>query len=132
MDDITRAKSLPIALKVIGLLFILAIYPMMAWIWPAGWGWTPPQHEYELLIFILLAMLGIFLIRAAKNPAANISLIWFTIWLNLAYATSMLLMVLADRTEQANLAGNIPVQYLVAGVLWYLMPSHNFYKNTGQ
>ncbi|WP_371876990.1 DUF6632 domain-containing protein [Microbulbifer sp. 2205BS26-8] len=128
MDDLTRIKYLPIALKLIGLFFIFAIYPMMVWIWPAGWGWTPPQPEYEQILMGIFATLGVFLFLAAENPAANVSLIWFTIWLNLVYATIMLLMVLADRAELANLIGNIPVQYLIAGVLWYLMPAHNFKK----
>ncbi|MDP5211049.1 DUF6632 domain-containing protein [Microbulbifer sp. 2205BS26-8] len=124
MDDITRAKYLPIALIATGLVFIFAMYPLMIWIWPAGWGLTPPQPEYEQIIIGTFGILGIFLVLAAKNPSAHLKLIWFAIWLNLVYATIMVLMVLADRTEHANLFGNVPVQYLIAGVLWYLLPRH--------
>ncbi|MDP5211054.1 DUF6632 domain-containing protein [Microbulbifer sp. 2205BS26-8] len=129
MDDITRAKYLPIALIAIGMIFIFAMYPMMAWIWPAGWGLTPPQPEHEKVIAVFFAVLGVFLILAARNPTANIDLIWLTIWLNLVNATIVLLTVLADWAELANLIGNIPVQYFIAWVLWYLLPrnkKHSF------
>ncbi|MFS1524082.1 DUF6632 domain-containing protein [Microbulbifer sp. 2304DJ12-6] len=123
MNDAARAKYLSIALVVIGLIFIFAVYPMMTWISPSGWRWMPPQPEYEQILMGTYATLGIFLIRAAKNPTANASLIWFTIWSNLVHATIMLLQVLADPSERAHLVGNIPTFYVVAGVLWYLMPS---------
>ncbi|WHI50937.1 hypothetical protein P3339_21420 [Microbulbifer sp. MLAF003] len=124
MDDNARAKYLSIALVVVGLIFILAIFPMMMWIWPAGWGWTPRQPEYEQMIMGVYATLGVFLIRAAKNPAADASLIWFTIWSSLVHATIMLIQALVDVTERENLMGDIPALYLVAVILWYLMPKH--------
>ncbi|WP_444938225.1 DUF6632 domain-containing protein [Microbulbifer sp. JMSA002] len=129
MDDAVRAKYLPIALVVVGLIFIFAIYPMMMWVWPSGWGWTPRQPEYEQMIMGIYATLGVFLIRAAKDPTANASLIWFTIWSSLVHATIMLFQALYDRTERANLLGDIPALFLVALVLWYLMPKHHFKKS---
>ncbi|WP_444914933.1 DUF6632 domain-containing protein [Microbulbifer sp. TRSA007] len=122
MNEVTRAKYLPIALVVVGVLFILAIYPMMMWIWPEGWGWTPRQPEYEQMIIGIYVTLGVFLIRAAKNPAANVSLIWFTIWSSLVHAVIMLVQALVDKTERINLMGDIPALFLIAAVLWYLMP----------
>ncbi|WP_444895392.1 DUF6632 domain-containing protein [Microbulbifer sp. SSSA005] len=122
MNEATRAKYLPIALVVVGALFILAIYPMMMWIWPEGWGWTPRQPEYEQMIIGIYVTLGVFLIRAAKNPAANASLIWFTIWSSLVHAVIMLVQALVDKTERINLMGDIPALFLIAAVLWYLMP----------
>ncbi|WHI44482.1 DUF6632 domain-containing protein [Microbulbifer sp. VAAF005] len=122
MNETARAKCLPIALVVVGVLFILAIYPMMMWIWPEGWGWTPRQPEYEQMIIGIYVTLGVFLIRAAKNPAANASLIWFTIWSSLVHAVIMLVQALVDKTERINLMGDIPALFLIAAVLWYLMP----------
>ncbi|AWF79653.1 hypothetical protein BTJ40_01735 [Microbulbifer sp. A4B17] len=122
MNEATRAKYLPIALVVVGVLFILAIYPMMMWIWPEGWGWTPRQPEYEQMIIGIYVTLGVFLIRAAKNPAANASLIWFTIWSSLVHAVIMFVQALVDKTERINLMGDIPALFLIAAVLWYLMP----------
>ncbi|MCO1334136.1 hypothetical protein MO867_07240 [Microbulbifer sp. OS29] len=126
MDDIARAKYLPKALMVIGVLFILVIYPMMMWVWPQGWGWTPRQPEYEQMIVGIYVTLGVFLIRAAKNPAANISLIWFTIWSSLVHGVIMLIQALIDKTDRIHLAGDIPILFLIAGVLWYLMPKYKW------
>ncbi|MFS1526312.1 DUF6632 domain-containing protein [Microbulbifer sp. 2304DJ12-6] len=122
MDDITRAKYLPTALKTIGIFFIFGIYPMMLLSWPPGWGQIPPYQEFQLIILARYAVLGVFLILATRNFTANLGLIWFTIWLNLISATTMLLMTIDNRTGEANWVGNIFVQYLIAGVIWYLTP----------
>ncbi|AMX01428.1 DUF6632 domain-containing protein [Microbulbifer thermotolerans] len=122
MDAFSRERYLKIALVVIGILFIFAIYPMMMWIWPSGWGWTPRQPEYEQMIAGIYATLGVFLIRAAKDPGANASLIWFTIWSSLIHGGIMLMQALADKSERANLLGDVPALFLIAGLLWYLMP----------
>jgi len=68
------------------------------------------------------ATLGVFLIRAAKDPLANASLIWFTIWSSIVHGGIMLVQAIVDETERANLMGDIPALFLVAAVLWYLMP----------
>ncbi len=120
-----KNKFLKIALYVIGLFFLVGIYPMMMWIWPSGWGWTPRQYEYEQMIMGVYATLGVFLIRAAKDPAGNASLIWFTIWSSIVHAGIMLVQALVDETERANLLGDIPALFLVAFVLWYLMPERS-------
>ncbi|MFZ2313826.1 MAG: DUF6632 domain-containing protein, partial [Methylobacter sp.] len=70
----------------------------------------------------LYATLGVFLIRAAKEPLANASLIGFTIWSSIVHGGIMLVQAIADETERANLMGDVPGLFLVAFVLWYLMP----------
>ena len=122
MEAAKRARLLKVALVVIGLIFIFGIYAMMMWIFPSGWGWTPRQPEYEQMIMGVYATLGVFLIRAARDPAANSSLIWFTIWSSIVHGAIMLVQALVDSTERANLLGDIPALFLVAFVLWYLMP----------
>ena len=122
MEDTQKLKYLKIALIVFGVIFIFGIYAMMMWIWPSGWGWTPRQPEYEQMIMGVYATLGVFLIRAAKDPQANRSLIWFTIWSSIVHGAIMLVQALADETERANLLGDVPALFLVAIVLWYLMP----------
>ena len=79
MDDQTREKYLKIALVVFGVVFLL-VYPLSV-IWPSGWIWHGGQGTYYLqMICGIYAVLGIFLIASARNPAANRSLISFTIW----------------------------------------------------
>jgi len=96
---------------------------MMMWVWPDGWGWTPRQPEYEQMIMGVYATLGVFLIMASRNPLQHLSLISFTIWSSFVHATIMLFQALVDETERANLLGDIPALFLVAGVLWVLTPS---------
>ncbi|MCA0901000.1 DUF6632 domain-containing protein [Microbulbifer agarilyticus] len=125
MTDAQRMQYLKIALVVLGIFFIFGIYIMMMWVWPSGWGWTPRQPEYEQMIMGLYATLGVFLIRAAKNPLENLSLIWFTIWSSIVHGAIMLVQALVDETERANLLGDVPALFLVAAVLWYLMPKRH-------
>ena len=124
MLNTDRIKYLKVALVVFGLFFIGGIYAMMMWVWPSGWGWTPRQPEYEQMIIGFYATLGVFLIRAARAPLANASLIWFTVWSSLVHGGIMLAQAIVDETERDNLMGDIPALFLVAIVLWYLMPSN--------
>jgi hypothetical protein len=122
MRQEAKLKYLKIALYLFGLIFVFGIYAMMMWIWPSGWSWTPRQPEYEQMIMGIYIVLGVFLIRAAKDPLKHASLIWFTIWSSIAHAGIMLVQAIVDETERANLLGDVPALFLVAIVLWYLMP----------
>ena len=122
MTDEKRMEMLKLALYVFGAIFIAGIYLMMNWIWPSGWGWEPRQPEYEQMIMGVYATLGIFLIRAAKDPLSNLSLIWFTIWSSVVHAGIMAVQAIVDVTERANLLGDVPALFLVALVLWFLLP----------
>jgi len=118
----TRLKYLRIALYVVGAIFIFVVPLMMMVVWPEGWGWTPSQYEYEQMIMGIYATLGVFLILAAKNPLANASLIWFTVWSSIVHGGIMLVQAIVDETERMNLLGDIPALFLVAIVLGSLMP----------
>lgn len=121
MKEETKLQYLSYALYVFGAIFLVGVWVMMT-IWPAGWGWEPRQPEYEQMIQGVYATLGIFLIRAAKNPLQHLSLIWFTIWSSVVHAVIMLIQALRDAAEKDNLIGDIPALFLVAFVLWFLMP----------
>lgn len=121
MKEETKLQYLSYALYVFGAIFVVGVWIMMT-IWPAGWGWEPSQPEYEQMIQGVYATLGIFLIRAAKNPMQHLSLIWFTIWSSVVHAVIMLIQALRDAAEKDNLIGDIPALFVVAFVLWFLMP----------
>ena len=121
MDETNRLKYLSIALVVFGLIFLFGIFTMMT-IWPAGWGWEPRQAEYEQMIVGVYAVLGIFLLRASRDPLRHLSLIWFTAWSSGVHAAIMLVQALRDPAEKANLIGDIPALFLVAIVLMVLTP----------
>jgi hypothetical protein len=122
MQQDTRLKYLKIALFVFGVIFIFGIFAMMMWIWPSGWSWMPRQPEYEQMIMGIYVTLGVFLILAAKDPLKHASLIWFTIWSSIVHGGIMLVQAILDEAERANLLGDVPALFLVAIVLWYLMP----------
>jgi hypothetical protein len=123
MTEDQKLKYLSYALRVIGSIFIVGIYAMMMWIWPAGWGWEPRQPEYEQMIMGIYATLGVFLILAAQNPKEHLSLIWFTIYSSLVHGGIMFIQAIVDENERANLLGDVPALFLVAIVLWILIPS---------
>lgn len=122
MQEEERLRYLKVALRVFGAVFIVGVPAMMTVVWPSGWSWSPAQPEYEQMIMGIYVTLGIFLVRAARDPEANRSLIVFTIASSLVHAGIMLLQALADETERANLLGDIPALFLVGFVLWYLLP----------
>jgi len=104
MDNQTKEKYLKMALVVFGIVFLL-VYPL-GLIWPAGWIWHGGQGTYYFqMICGLYAVLGIFLIAAARNPAANRSLIGFTIWSSVAHAAIMAAQALSDSQEHGHLIG---------------------------
>lgn len=122
MKEEEKLKFLTMALYAFGAIFVVGVPAMMMWIWPAGWGWTPSQPEYEQMIMGIYATLGIFLLLAAKNPLAHASLIWFTVWSSIVHGGIMLVQAIVDETDRVNLLGDVPALFLVAIVLWYLMP----------
>ncbi|MDH5433675.1 MAG: hypothetical protein OEY19_06995 [Gammaproteobacteria bacterium] len=124
MNEQAKMKYLQIALKLFAVIFIFGIYPMMMWVWPDGWSWTPSQPEYEQMIVGVYATLGVFLWMASAEPMKHVSLINFTIWSSIVHAGIMLIQAINDETEHANMMGDIPALFLVAFVLWYLMPKN--------
>ena len=115
----SKIPVLRVALLLIGITFIIGIYPLTR-LWPAGWAWTPSQPEYLQMILVIYATLGVFLIRAARDPLNHLSLIWFTVWSSVAHALVMALHAFRDPTERGHLPGDVLVLLLVAGVLGIL------------
>jgi len=120
MVDANRLLSA--ALIVFGAIFCL-VYPL-AMVWPSGWAWhegSPAGNDYFMMIVGVYATLGIFLIRAAKDPAANASLIWFTVASSIVHAVVMAVQAIGNPMHQGHLLGDVPALLLVALVLGVLM-----------
>jgi hypothetical protein len=110
------------ALIVFGAIFCL-VYPL-AMVWPSGWAWhegSPAESDYFMMIVGVYATLGVFLIRAAKDPAANSSLIWFTVVSSVVHAGVMAVQAIGNPMQQGHLIGDVPALLLVALVLGVLM-----------
>jgi len=122
MDDRMREKFLKIALVTFGAIFF-TIYPL-GLIWPSGWLWHGGHGQYYLqMICGLYAVLGAYLIAAARNPSEHRSLISFTIWSSVVHAGIMAAQAISDGHETGHLVGDVPALLLVAFVLWYLSSS---------
>ena len=115
-------RLLSAALIAFGATFCL-IYPLSI-VWPSGWAWHsggPASSDYFLMICGFYATLGIFLIRAAKDPAANASLIWFTIVSSLVHAAIMAWESVRTPMQGGHLMGDVPALVIAAAVLAFLM-----------
>lgn len=122
MNTTARVRFLRIVLVLVGLIFIVGVYPlMMAW-WPSGWRWQPNQPEYEQMILGVYATLGVFLLIASRNPLQHRSLIWFTVWSSLVHAGIMAVQALKSPMERGHLLGDIPALAIVAVALAILTP----------
>lgn len=121
MREERRLKALRIALLVFGVVLVVGIYPLMV-LWPSGWAWHTGHSHYPLMIVGIYATLGIFLIRAARNPSEHLSLIWFTVWSSVVHGGIMAAQALADPEQRGHLVGDVPVLFVVAAVLGALTP----------
>jgi hypothetical protein len=113
---------LQMALVVFGVIFCL-VYPL-ALVWPSGWAWhagPPADSQYFMMIVGIYATLGVFLIRAARNPAAHRSLIWFTVWSSLVHAGIMAVQSFQSPEHGGHMLGDVPALLLVAIVLSWLV-----------
>jgi hypothetical protein len=113
-----RQKLLQITLVVFGAVFCL-VYPL-AIVWPSGWAWhdgPPASSDYFMMIVGVYATLGVFLIRAARDPSAHRSLIEFTIWSSVVHALIMAVQSYGPGMHMGHMLGDVPALLLVAVVL---------------
>ena len=118
-----RDGALKVVLVIVGLIFLLGVYPLMMFLWPSGWRWQPNQPEYEQMILGVYGTLGIFLLLASRNPSANRSLIAFTAWSSLVHAAIMAVQAFQNASEHGHLFGDVPALMIVGVVLIVLAPA---------
>lgn len=114
-------KALSLALIVVGAACLL-LYPL-ALVWPSGWAWhegNPLANDYYLMIVGVYATLGVFLIRVARDPAANASLIWFVVASSIVHALIMAYEAVRNPMMAGHLYGDVPALLLIAAVLGLL------------
>ena len=125
MVETGRIKFLRRALQAVGVIFIVGIYSLVL-IWPSGWAWhSGPSHHlphYLQMILGVYATLGVFLLIASRDPLANLSLIWFTVWSSVVHAAIMAAQALANPDQIGHLWGDVPALLVVAALLAFLTP----------
>ncbi|HEY1374400.1 MAG TPA: DUF6632 domain-containing protein [Candidatus Binatia bacterium] len=124
MSDTPRLKILRVALVLFGATFLCL--PLLTVVWPSGWAWHAEGRSYYLeMIWAVYMTLGIFLIRAARNPAAHKSLLWFTVWSSVAHGAVMAVQSFGAENHIHNmghLTGDVPALFLAALVLGLCIP----------
>jgi hypothetical protein len=120
MNGPASSSLLRPVLRVFGLIFIFGI-PLLNRIWPSGWAWTPEQPAYLQMIWGIYATLGVFLLLAARDPARNRSLIWFTVWSSIVHGAVMAVHSVTDPGQLGHLWGDVAALFLTAVVLTVLV-----------
>src|SRR5580698_10445670 len=118
----TQERALKVVLVLVGLIFLVGVYPLMMFLWSSGWRWQPNQPEYEQMILGVYATLGIFLLFAARNPTANRSLIAFTAWSSFVHAMLMAGQAFAGLIARGELVGSA-VLVVIGIALIVLVPA---------
>ncbi|HXJ38142.1 MAG TPA: DUF6632 domain-containing protein [Bryobacteraceae bacterium] len=121
MGGTERVKYLYYALVLVGLIFVVGIYPLTI-IWPSGWSWHTGQSYYLQMILGIYATLGVFLLIASRNPLAHLSLIWFTVWSSVVHGAIMAMQSLTGPEYMGHLCGDVLALFVVAAVLALLTP----------
>lgn len=118
----SRNPLLSAALIVFGAAFCL-LYAMLI-IWPSGWAWhegSPASSDYFMMIAGVYFTLGIFMFRAARDPEANASLIWFVVASSAVHALVMAWEAIRNPMMRGHLVGDVPFLLIIAVVLGVLM-----------
>jgi len=121
MTVVDRLRYLRVVLILAG-LGCVALYPLMVF-WPSGWAWHVGHSDYQMMIVGIYATLGVFLILAARDPLANLSLIWFTVWSSVVHGAVMAVEAIAQPGKMGHLAGDVPGLFIMAVALAILTPA---------
>ena len=121
MIEADRIKYLRIVLLLVGVIFVVGVYPLTI-VWPSGWAWHTGQSEYLQMILGIYATLGVFLIVASRNPLVHRSLIWFTVWSSVVHGGIMAIQSIVYPQHIGHLWGDVLALFVVAAVLALLTP----------
>lgn len=113
-----RERALKIVMGLVGVFFVLAVYPIMINLWPR---WQP-NHEVEQMMLSVYATLGVFLLLALRSPSANRSLIAFTAWSSFAHAAVMTVQAAHLVSDRPHLLGASTMLVLIGIALIALAP----------
>ena len=108
-----RERTLKVVLVLVGLLFVAGIYPLIVML---------GQQPAVVMMMSLYVTLGVFLLLASRNPAANRSLIAFTAWSSFAHAAVMAVQAYRNMIERRELVG-VAVLTVIGLVLIALAPA---------
>ena len=113
-----RERALKVAMLLVGLLFVAAIYPVAMSLWHP----SPSDDTGDTMMMSLYFTLGVFLLVAARKPSAHLSLIAFTAWSSFAHAVVMTILGLQMPSERVGFLGGSAVLAVIGLALLTLAP----------
>ena len=117
MASTIRERALKVVLELVGLLFLAGIYPVVTSLRQPG------AADGDTMMLSLYVTLGVFLLLAARNPAAYRSLILFTAWSSFAHGSIMAALAFQLPSESAGLLIAVAVLALIGVSLIALAPA---------
>ncbi|HUI26770.1 MAG TPA: DUF6632 domain-containing protein [Candidatus Kryptonia bacterium] len=119
----TRRLALTIVLFATAAFLVFGL-PFMFDLWPGGFRWGHPggHPAYERMIVAIYFALGVCLVPAALDPERHVLLIDFTILSSLLHGAAMAYDSFAQPHEITHLVGDVPILFVLAGVLIWLHP----------
>ena len=115
-----REKALKILLVLLGLLFVAGIYPLVGSVRSS---WQANKEDCLPMFLGLYVTLGIFLLLAARNPAANRGVIAFAAWSSFAHAAVMAVMAVHITNERTGLLTAVAIFSVIGAALTVLAPA---------
>ncbi len=113
-----RERALKVVLVLVGLLFVVAVYPVATSLWHPG----PSDDAGDTMMMSLYFTLGVFLLAAARKPSAHRSLIAFTAWSSFAHAVVMTILGFHIPSEQVGFLVGSAVLVAIGVALLALAP----------
>ncbi len=103
-----RKRVLKAVLVFAGVIIAALVYPMTMFV---------KQEPALTMMLSVYVTLGIFLLMAARNPAANRSLIAFTAWSSLAHAALMSTQAIRNIVARGELIGSLVLIVIGVGLI---------------
>jgi uncharacterized membrane protein YoaK (UPF0700 family) len=113
-----RERGLKVVLVLVGLLFTAAIYPVTTSLWKM----KETDYGDDMMLSLYFA-LGIFLLRAVRNPSAHRSLIAFAAWSSFAHGAVMAALAVHIPSERGSLVAAVAVLVIIGIALIALAPA---------
>ncbi|MBV8896914.1 MAG: hypothetical protein JO051_10420 [Acidobacteriaceae bacterium] len=85
-----RERIRQLLLAAIGLVYVGLIYPLFTELWHSKWLIEMHNEECEPMFITFFVTLGVFLLLAARKPAAYRTLIAFAAWHGIAHSGVMI------------------------------------------
>ena len=114
-----RERALKVVMVLVGLLFVAGIYPIVI----SLSHWSPSDDPGDMMMLSLYVTLGVLLLFAVRNPAANRGLIAFAAWSSFAHGAVMSMIAIHDPGNRTGFLIGSGVLVLIAVTLLALSPA---------